>query len=666
MIKIEKMKRYIAMLLFLFLYSNAFPQSFKSSAYPGGVYLFCGFEIPKHFSYEIERKTEAGDWISIAQLNAPKSEVAVNARFMALPRSLAKLSKISSQQVKMVWQQAQSSLLLDSLYFYAHDPRIQFAVGCGWFDEEISNQGTYEYRVSKVNRSEEKKILSEFALQYPGVPYNGKLKVREYSPQGNAITITYSLTDSLFMAGITLFRSPYLVDNYVEVASTAFFTQKNGKTVVEVVDASVADGLAYSYFAQPFNPLGKFGLPSDTINIYNLRKTADIGLITKFEAIPDGPKQVVQLNWKLNTALHITSIDVYRSNVYEKQYQKIASVSPSENEYIDKIPLEPAKAYYYYIVANNGYGYSQPSARTPVIIKGNKTNLLPPQHLKAKLNGNIVTLTFSKVEPDTRGYYVYRANGYTGQLEQLPDMVLSTDSLVSFTDTLVPSTEYQIFSYAVADINTSYNISPTSDRVSIQFSGGMLPIPTNLEAMLRNSQSLLVWDDVSVNNPTINAYTIMRSTFDENENLIESEEIIGKTSSFANSFTDTTIQQGFHYIYKVQSVGFNNELSSPSLQAGVTFPIQPPLRPGKVMAYTSGDDITIQWDLPADNSVTKLKIYRTVANEKASLLAELPATQASYIDNKVRKKTIYFYYVVTENNRGLESDFGDPVSAIVR
>lgn len=650
----------------MLIYCNTYSQAFESNAYSNGIYIFCGFDIPKHFTYEVERKTETGEWAVIANINAPKSEAAVKSKYLDLPNSIAKLSKVNNQQLKMVWQQVEKSILLDSLYFYAADPRIQSVVGCGFFDEDINNSGTYEYKVSKVNRSSKRTLLNEFAIKFPATPYEGRLKLKQFSPNGQSISISYEISDSDFMAGVSLYRSPYLVNNYKEVASNVQFINENDIVMANVVDTSVADGLAYSYYAKPFTPLGNYGVASDTVNIYNLRKTPDIGLITEFKAIADVPKQGVQLNWKLKTDLHITSIDIYRSREYEKYYQKIASVSPSENGYLDNVQLEPTKAYYYYIVANNGYGYNQPSARTPVILKGTKINLLPPQHLKAELKDNLVTLSFSKVEDDTRGYYVYRAKGYTGQLEQLPRMVLSTDSIISYTDTLKLSTNFEVYSYAVADINTSYNLSPITDRVSVKFSGGMLPIPTSLNAMLRDKKTLLVWDNVSEQNPAVSAYNILRTTYNEKDDIVEPEKIISKVSSFGNSFIDSTVQQGHHYIYKVQSVSFNNELSSPSLQAGITLPLQLPLRPGKIMAMSSTNKILLQWDLPIDSSVAKVKVYRTVANEKASLLVELPANQSSYEDTSASINTMYFYYVVTENKNGLESRYGDPVSAKIR
>ncbi|RZM28448.1 MAG: hypothetical protein EOO88_08930 [Pedobacter sp.] len=64
-------------------------------------------------------------------------------------------------------------------------------------------------------------------------------------------------------------------------------------------------------------------------------------------------------------------------------------------------------------------------------------------------------------------------------------MLLTADSSNVYQDTLALSGQPEIWSYAVADVNTSYNISPVSERVNVQTSG-TLPVVAGVEALPDN------------------------------------------------------------------------------------------------------------------------------------------------------------------------------------
>jgi len=377
-------------------------------------------------------------------------------------------------------------------------------------------------------------------------------------------------------------------------------------------------------------------------------------------------KRGVDLKWKLKNSLYDTSIDIYRSAVYNGSYVKIASVSPMEMEYFDNNKIKPATAYYYYILINNGYGNSLPSARVPVILKGNKKNFLPPQNLTLSRKGRIVTLTFQRLGSEIHGYYVYRADGYVAPLAQLPRMLLSKDSIVSYNDTLPLSATPGVYSYAVASVNTSYNISPLTERVSVQYSGGMLPVPSKVNAMLLNKSVFVTWDNVSEQNAAVTAYSIYRSTVDASNKSVGFKRV-AVNSYDQNSFTDTTVAEGIHYRYSVQCMGIDSsDTGSISMEAGIDVPAFLPLQPGSVSAYASDNKIVIQWDIPGDESVSGYRIYRAIASQEATLLKQLPADASQYEDASVTAGQVFFYYIKSIDKQGRESKPTDEVSAGIK
>ena len=642
-------------------------QSFKSRSYKTGIYIFCGKELPKRFSYLIEKKMPADTtWKVVAELNAPKSEADCRKAMLSLPPSIASFTNIREGEVKKLWQQIQSAQTLDSLYAFGLDPRFQYAAGCVLLDESITASGTYQYRVSKLEKNGRKVLINEEKIIFPSNTYHGTLTPVKFKPGEENIRITYAVTDSFNTAGVRLYRSKYEEKKFTEVPSSEFFTKENNRLVVQLTDAGTVQGITYTYVGIPVDALGNEGTPADTLNIYNMVKPSDVGLIQKFDVTPKEKERGNQLEWKLKTDKGIASIDIYRSQTYEGTYKKLTSLQPKESKYFDDKDLIPSKAYYYYILVNNGYGNSLPSARIPAILQGNKQNLFPPQNITATKNGKIVKLTFLKLEPDTRGYYIYRATGYTATLKQLPRMLLSSDSSLTYIDTLPESNMPEVYSYAIADINNSYNISPLSERVSVQTSGSNLAPPSGIAALYRGNSVFVTWKDVSAVNQSVTGYNLYRAISDDTGKDIGPPKIIAVTNG-ENAYTDINISEGIRYHYYVQSIGVDTaDVSSLSRNASILIPDQTPMKPGRVTAFAAQNKIVIKWDLPFDSSLKKIRVYRAVANQKASLMKEMPSTEKQFEDAGVELNKTYYYYITTVNSKNKESKPTDAVSAKVR
>lgn len=658
-------------LFLLFIVVNisamACAQSFKSKSYKTGIYVFCGNELPKRFSYIIEKKTPADTaWKIIAELKAPKSEADCRKTMLSLPASIASFTNIQDREIKKLWQQIQSARTLDSLYAFGLDPRFQYAAGCVLLDENVPAHGIYQYRISKLERNGTKTLVNEERVNFPSNSYNCKLTPVKFKPGEENIRITYAVSDTFNTAGIKLYRSKYEEKKFSEIPSNVFFTNENNRLVAQVTDAGTVPGITYTYVGVPVDALGNEGTPADTLHIYNIVKPSDVGLIQKFDVTPKEKERGNLLEWKLKTDKGIASVDVYRSQTYDGTYKKLISLTPKESKYFDDKDLTPSKASFYYILVNNGYGNSLPSARIPAILQGNKQNLFPPQNITAARNGKIVKLTFLKLEPDTRGYYIYRATGYTAPLKQMQRMLLSSDSLLTYIDTLPESNLPEVYSYAVADINNSYNISPLSERVSVQTSGSNLPAPSGVAAIYRGNNVFVTWKDVSIINPSVTGYKLYRVESDEEGKEKGMPYVITETNG-ENLFTDTKISEGIRYHYYVQTIGLDTaDVSSLSRNASILIPEQTTINPGNVTAIAAQNKIVIKWDLPADSSLNRIRVYRAVSNQKATLIKDLPATEKQFEDTTVEVNTMYYYFITTVNSQNKESKPTSAVSAKVR
>lgn len=633
-------------------------QPIKTAAGKEGIFIYCGNDLPKKFSYSIERK-KAGDagWQKIADIVFPKTADALMGNLLAAPSSVLLNQTPDTFAVKNIYSRAANASSLDSLYPYAYMPLYVSALGCGYFDK-VAQPGTYSYQVSVIQGNRHV-VVGTADVNYPGVPFNGKVEPLKMSVMDDAINFVFAIDDSSAFGGARVFRAKYGDTVYSEVPANVLFTGgENGRPQLDITDITVTPKRAYSYYIIPVDNLGNEGTKSEIVNVYNLAKPHDIGQVLTFKATAIDTAKSIKLSWALTNKNGLVSIDIYKGTKYNEPLNRVASVPASDSVYVDA-NISPTKTYYYSIVANGNFGKSNPSARVSAIIKGSNKNLFPPQHITATRKGNIVTLKFSKTESDTRAYYVFRGEGYTGKLVQLNRMLLSKDSALNFYDTLPTNNNTKIYTYAVADENTSYNISPLSERVPVVY-GGVPPIPTRLNAKMFNDSVLLVWQKPT-GSQWIKGYNVYRTATDENGGVKSRNELIATTQSpEINSYTDGELNDGWHYSYTVASV-IDDEVSSMSSNASVTVPLSLPLNPANISVSSAEKTVKLSWDAPADKSVKTIKIYRAEVNGDFKMIAELPLSQNEYIDKSVAENTTYFYAMSATNIKNKESKKTDAV-----
>ena len=654
---------FIFLCLLVVICQSASSQTIEGNAYLTGNYIFCGAELPKNFSYLIEKQTSANTWNPVAALKAPKSEAECKATFMKLPAAVASITRIEPAIISFVWEKILKSGVIDSLYAYKTDPRYQFMAGIGWFDDGISQPGRYTYRVKRLGKDGKAEILKELTVNYPQKQLNVTVSPVRYALNESSISISYEMDDFSQVAGLKLFRSMYLQKSFAEVPANLMFTSQEGKMVAQFIDNSTTKGLTYSYVAQAYDGLGNTGNLSDTLNIYYIAKKADIGMITNLQVTSVPEKQGNQLKWSYSRAINVNTVEIFRSKQYEGNYQRIISLGSKQTEYFDQLKIDPAETYFYYITINNGMENSLPSARVPAILEGKKKNVIPPQGLEISRKENVVTLKFNKIGNDIRSYYIYRADGYISPLAQLPRMLLSTDTLLTFNDTLQLSVSPSVYSYAVASVNTSYNISPMSDRVNIQFSGGRLPVPNKVDARIDENQILVSWTEVSNQNAAVTGYRVFRKTM-SGDNILEAEREIATTGFSANYIVDSNIERGKYYSYRVQSTGLDStDLGSLSQPAAIGFYDDKPLQPGDVTAIPAEGKIILKWTLPAGNEIVSVQVFRSLENEQPTLMKELDKTTEYFEDSTAEKSKRYLYFIVLKYTYNRTSRPTDAVSA---
>lgn len=630
-------------------------------AYQTGNYIFCGNEIPKNFSYVVERKTN-DSWKPLAHLKAPQSELECRADFMQLPKSLASISPIDKTVIAFVWDKIQRADVVDSLFAYSIDPRYQYLARTAFFDEGIKEPGTYTYRIRKVLNNGTVLSNNEVKVTFPSAEPVSNVSPVRFVLNENSISISYSIDDLNSISGIKLFRSTYLRNSFSEIPVELLYTQQKGEMVAVLTDKNVLKGLTYSYVAKPYDALGNLGKNSDTLNIHFSAKPADVGLVTNLQVTPDPERGGNILKWDFNYKMNANTIDIYRSASYDGPYLLITSLNPKTKEYFDSRNIQPSIAYYYYVSINTGIGQSLPSARVPAILEGKKPNPFTPQDLSSSREGNVVTLKFRKLGYDTKSYYVYRGDGYVAPLKQLPRMLISSDSLLTYTDTLPKTINSMVYSYAVASVNSSYNISPLSGRVSVSYSGGRLPVAEKVNAMINADNILVTWSDAASLHAGVSGYRVFRkATLNNSE--VESERLIATTSFSQNYFTDSNVQPNRYYSYRIQCIGSDSlDAGSISMPGGIAYKTDKLLQPGSVTAIPSDGKIILKWNLPLVDGLSSSLIYRSIENSEPILLKEIEKQTEEFEDRSAQKNIQYYYFIVLKYNDNRLSIPTDAVS----
>lgn len=649
---------FFSLLLSITINVSAQPKAISASK---GVYLSLGNEFANNFTYVIARKSATDKvWKELDQISFPSSSAALKARIMSAPSILLQGKTLSDTVVKVIWRRANGALYTDSIKPYDEIPLYTIALGVGYLDT-TAVPGSYEYRIYKRNADDVNTDSLTVNFTYLPATLKGSLIPSYYQAADEAVSISYQYTGKEKLGGVRVLRSRFGYNQFERVPVFTIFTKKGDTAVASITDQTAAYKVAYQYIAIPFDELGNFGEKSDTLYIYNNSRSFDIGFFKSINADAADKEKAIKLRWKLSSPGDVTAVKIFKSLSWDGKYIEVSSASAKDTVWYDK-NVQPMITYYYRLQAQGPYSSSIGSNRVQALMKTPRKNVFPPNELTATTQGNIVTLKFNKMANDTRGYYVYKKEGYTGKAVQLPRILLSKDSVLTYQDTLKNLNKSAIYTYTVAAINTSYEISPQSDGATVMLSG-RIPIASKVNAQLSNNKAIVFWNDVR-NENLIAGYNVYRVKKNQDEATYGEKELIAELSPQTNSYIDSTLLEGNHYGYYIQTKGIANngkDLGSLSPIATIHYNSKKILPPGDVSAIPQVNTIALSWTNPLGIIASKVRIYRSKVDEPLVLLKELTGTETNFEDKTVSSETTYFYTLSIVDAKGKESVQTEPL-----
>lgn len=659
------MKRLISLALVMLVLSSQ--QSFSQDvaiAHPGadGIFISWNKVLPKTFSYRISRKSTSNEnWQQVAELHFPENEAVWNANILREAQQYSDISIPDSTVTMRLWEKLKISTTSDSLYGWSYYPFMLAACGTGWWDRTAEKNQPYTYKIEKIKEGRVLSTRTTEAVSFPGIAPDFQMQLDSLQGNGIDISIKFQLLKHKGMGGCKVFRAYFKRSAFTQIHPQILFNNEQGMQYLTLYDKSVVNKAQYSYYLIPYDIYGNEGQPSDTVNVYNTRINTMKAIVSHLVGTSKEKENAIHLSWRITHPEDVISIDIYKALEYDGYYTKIASVSPTDTAFSDH-NVQPVTTYFYTLVLHSAYGKTFPSARTVVIFKANKKNPFPPMNLKAVREGNVVKLNWQRAGSDIRGYYLYRSSSLTGKMQPVTNIILSKDSVVTYIDSLKNLPSSPVWDYAVASENTSYAISPLSNRASVSGETLSLPIPTGLTAIVNEGSVQLLWSNLFLTHPQITGYRIERKE-DKGNNLQGSFKVlVDVTKPGINSYVDSAVKPGHHYLYRVASIGLKpGDLSSPSFQTGAYLPPAPPLAPGHVMALNTSKGVLLRWELPLGSRWQKIKIYRAQPGKKATMIKSLSANTSAYTDSQTEKGKNYFYWIATVDKEGRENKMKEPV-----
>ncbi|MHC1706921.1 MAG: fibronectin type III domain-containing protein [Bacteroidales bacterium] len=658
------MKYLFNILLILFGSFSLYGQGGHYFTGPAGIYIKAGKEFPKTFVYQVDLKDPKGEWQRVQQLKYPDHETEFRSKLLEASALMPYLTYPSEVEIEIAWKKAMRGNTIDSLYLDAANPLFYYALGCGTILKLPSSGQTVEARVLRKN-GPYGRVLGETLYNIPTTikPLKTKLRSLTQNPQGNHVILEFEILEFDRMQDCKVIRGHLFRNNFKEIRVPKSYTKKNGKMILTVMDDDVIRDMPYSYFVVPFDLMGTFGIPSDTVNVNNAAEKSLRTYFRDFKANSLDKEDGIQLTWKLSDPEGIISIDIYRSDSYDGEYKLIGSVGPGSAEYID-YSVEAVKGYFYQCQFNGNYIRSFPTPRIPAMLHASKPNLFPPAGPDASVSGNTVRLTWQKQDADNHGYYIYRGNGFDGELLLYSGLIASKDTMVSFTDSLKPSDTTRTYSYAVVDVNTSYALSSPSERVTVQIPAGILPVPTGLTARYQDGIVLLIWDNIFDKNNYITGYNIYRRVEDASGKEVEKEKLINTnpTPYGLNYLKDGNITEGNTYIYSAVAIGLSPEIKSPAcLPAICRIPENLPFSPSNLRIFSSEDQVLLQWDNVVGENPEYIIIRRLNADKTLTEFKVSYSDTSEYVDKDIKKGSIYYYELISVDRKGRQSKPTDPL-----
>lgn len=635
--------------LFLFGAGNA--QTTVGIAGKYGNFIYTGRELPKgENTKKILRENTA-----IAKLEFPESaEEFVNKvhRFYAEnPYYL----QVSDSLLINYWQWACGFSFVDSLPIVARQPDVLYGLGIVYFDplNDENKNGTVKYTLVKNNGSR-----NEISITQPAGKRIPTLKSKGYTDNDNNILLSWSYPNGNDLLMVNTYKQHVGQDAMHLFAGISFLMNLRDTIEIRVMDTSVIKGLTYKYTIQAIDKYGYEFLQADTVKLMHIPKNS-LPVLLKAKTQSDDVKKGIKLSWQLQNKYAVQTLDIYRSLYFDSAYSYLSTVSADDTTFED-FSVKPVTAYWYKIVINGVFERGINTAKITGILKKDATPLAVNQ-FKATAEEKGIRLSWVNSTTEARGFYVYRANGYKGELKQISSLIRveKENDVFSFLDSGKNLEQGTPYSYAIKVLSKGYVQSDFSARSSASYAGReSLPPLTDLKATVDGKRILLFWRSLRDIYPALGSYKIYRSLATEDKFRLLYEQ-----GSEENRYIDSSAETGVNYRYKVVPVSVSGvEGPYATIEAEIEAPNI--ISPEITSIYYTANSVHLEVAQNLQEGISEVEIWKIESGKNAVKAGALKKGENTFTDSAVSKGKTYYYYTVAKAY-GKEAQNSVPAKVVI-
>lgn len=633
----------------------------------GGIYVSLGRQpISKKAggkgirSVKVERKVNNEDFKGLTEMDVPTSRKELTERFRKYDALLPVPSNLDDNTLAKIWEKWEKYQVIDSLKRYITNPSLRMAFGLLYLDEKVQNGNTYSYRISftgeGLSRSEP---YISIPVSLPKRPAVAGLKYLHNISEENKIQVLLSVGKGDKPFFLKAYRQEGLKGNFVPVNVSYVTYLRKGEPTIMLIDEFVKPLTAYRYTIKSFDYFGNEGPLSDTITVaaYTYQ---NVRIPYNLKALGLSENHAVKLNWEIQSPNIFKSIQIWRSEYYDKDFRLIGETLPTESEFLDKDVL-PMKKYYYYLITTGLMGEFSGQTAKFFTLYEDKTAVSAPGNLYVLSHPDGIQLKWQTSEPNLKGYHIYRAGVNDSKFELVRTLLPHNNRLIlqEYVDSsgiLRPNASYRYF--VIAE-NTSHVMSMPSDTSSgVTGLKVALSPPFAFTAEYEMPLVKLHWTAPSAKEEAgISGYEIYRKKTGDGT-LVKIVQI----GTNVNYFNDSTAVLGASYQYQIKTLGFNGESSKADESGVVLLPVPEIPVPFGLTAYKNELGVILQWDEVRYSDLKEVKLYRYERGAKPQLLASLKPDELSYVDKQTGKGKLFFYYLVSSDRANNQSKPSEEVS----
>lgn len=649
----KKISSYLLLTGLILSFTGAYPQYPAGFNCPKGIFIMIDSTWHKNSTVVIQRSDNSGSFKILGNIAVPSNELDF-ASMVTLAGKDFPVSASMDDKITQQWWDGLNGKPVMPVFMMS--PAGVIAAGAGYYDKTAVRGMHYKYRV--IVTTGDGTTLKDGTT---GDVIFGEPEVLAHprfikaSEDEKFITLTWGYIPKKMPSGMKLFRLGEGEKEYKEIGFAGGARAKGDSVFLMAKDTLVKPMMIYKYILKASDWFGNPYPVSDTA-LARSYSVYSAPVIRMFHTRPVPGQHAIRLSWPKISGQGLRGIILFRGKSYGGNFNHLATLNPSDTSYTDIVPLANENYWYFAIVANR-FGYGLPSTRVFDLVTLS-SNPLQPAPPVLKPTGKGVEVSWNYQGGIIKGYYLYRGEGYRGELKQLSGIIKPARS-VDYTDTaVIPGNAYR---YAIAALGEGNGLSPVSEAVSLMVpANGKITVPFNLRYRLAETQIMLFWENLLLNDGLVKGYVVYRKI--TGQNAFEKLTPV-PLSSLTNSFTDSITFRGKTVEYAVSSIdpgGIESARSAP-LRIEVSAPER--IQVGGLSLINDGGNIVINWSVVIDPDIIGFRVFRFSETSEPVLINTNHANEYTTTDHSPMKgNKLNSYFVKAVYMDGTESEAGEIAS----